>query len=176
MKRNIITACLLFVILAGCASVPVVPADTKFTLENFKVNLTQKLQVEGYPVQPEFTQIMKENFIASLKAGNLLAEPGSPRVMSVSVDIDYQRIFTGEGLSIKSKSAVAPFFGYTLVVTDGGIEKKRIIESRLTLDRGFFGNLKTFGTMGFGRTPKDELKDIKKITDYLAYKLDALKK
>lgn len=95
MKRNIITACLLFVILAGCASVPVVPADTKFTLENFKVNLTQKLQVEGYPVQPEFTQIMKENFLASLNAGNLLAEPGSPRVMSVSVDIDYQRIFTG---------------------------------------------------------------------------------
>lgn len=57
------------------------------------------------------------------------------------------------------------------MVTDGGIEKKRIIESRLTLDRGFFGNLKTFGTMGFGRTPKDELKDIKKITDNLAYKL-----
>ncbi len=177
MKKGILSMLLSMLILAGCASAPpILPADAKFTLDSFTVNLTQKFQVEGYPVQPEFTQIMKDKFIASLKARNLLAEPGVNNAMSVSLQINYRRVFAGEATPVPSKSAVTPEVSYTLVVSDHGMEKKQIAESGLRRNRGFFGNMKSIVTFGLGRTAKDELEDIEAFADYLANKLSTLKK
>ncbi len=177
MKKVILSARARMVTTsAPTATPPILTPDAKLALGDFAVNLTQKRQVEGYPVQPEFTRIMKEKFIASLKARNLLAEPTADSVMTVSIQIDYRRIFTGEDTPIVSKSAISPEVRYTLVVSEHGIEKKRIAESRLRRDRGFLGNLKGMATLGFGRTPEDELKDIEVFADYLANKIESLKK
>lgn len=173
MKNKILAVYFLFVILAGCASVPKLPADTKFALADFKVDLVQKLQIEGYPVQPEFSQIVKDKFTSSLKAKGLAGESGVNNAVSVSVDIKYKRQFSGEDTPFPSKSVMSPVFGYTLVVSENGVEKNRIVKSGLELKSGLLGSLKILGLL---RDAKDELSDIQKVTDLIAAEFVAIKK
>jgi len=171
MKGKVFLVLFVSLFIIGCASVPKLPADTKFSVTSLKVNLKQKLTVEGYPAQAEFSEIFKKSFIESLKEKNLLADSGAGNAMSVTLNIDYTRQFAGEDTPFPSKSVMAPKVNYTLVVTDKGVEKNRISNAGV-LNKGFLGSLKT---MGLANDPKSELSDIKKVTDSIANDLNAMK-
>lgn len=177
MKSNILSVLLSLIILTGCASSPglKLPADTVFSVESLKVNLTQKLQVEGYPKQAEFTELLKQKLNASLKAKGLLADSGASNIMSVSLVVDYQRRFAGEDTPIPSKSVMSPVINYVLIVSDKGVEKKRIVKNGLKLTKGFAGNMVSVATLGLGKDAKDEIKDLETFTDFIAAELKDLK-
>ncbi|MBN2400764.1 MAG: hypothetical protein JXN64_00035 [Spirochaetes bacterium] len=176
MRRSISLIMFSLFILAGCASVPKFPADTKFSVDNFKVNLKQKLQVEGYPAEAELTGILKEKINTTLKQKNLLTEHRAGNAMSVSIIIDYTRRFAGEDTPVPSKSVMAPEFGYTIVISENGVEKRRISEAKLEIKKGFLSNLATVATLGLGNDAKDELKDVQDVANYIAEKIEETKK
>jgi hypothetical protein len=95
--------------------------------------------------------------------------------MSVSIEINYQRRFAGEDTPLPYKSVISLVIGYTLIVFENGVEKKRIAKSGLQ-KTGFLSNLETAATFGLGNDAKDELKDIQLLADSIADELSALKK
>lgn len=174
MKKKFSVLLLISLFFIGCASAPKLPSDTRFAVKSIKVNLKYKLQVEGYPAQSEFSEIVKKNMIESLKEVNLLADSGQSSTMSVTIDIDYTRQFAGEDTPIPSKSVIAPLLSYTVIVYNKDTEINRIVKSG-TLNRGMLNNLKNVATFGLGNDIKDELSDIKKITNSIAAELNGLK-
>lgn len=174
MKQKFSALLLISLFFIGCASVPKLPADTKFAVKSMKINLKYKLQVEGYPAQSEFSEIVKKNMMESLKEANLLADSGQSSTMSITIDIDYTRQFAGEDTPIPSKSVIAPLLKYTVVVYNKETETNRIVKSG-TINRGMLNNLKNVATFGLGNDIKDELSDIKKMTNSIAADLNSLK-
>ncbi len=176
MKKNIFSVLFILLFIAGCASVQKLPEGTKFSIESFKVNLTQKYEVEGYPDQAEFSKIMEKEFMSSLKEKGLQADGSGKNTMNVSIVLDYKRQFAGEGISVSSKSVIAPELGYTIVVSQNGVETNRIAKSDLTISRGFLGNLKSVATMGLANDKENELKDMQTVASVLTDELKALVK
>ncbi len=119
----------------------------------------------------EFSAIMKEKINNSLNASGLFAEAGAVNVMSVVVDVDYQRRFAGEDTPIPSESVMAPVVGYTIVVKENGVEKNRVSKSNLVITKGFFGNLISVFTLGLGKDSKDEVVDIESFADHVVKQL-----
>lgn len=178
MKIKVLSVLLFSLIFAGCSttqsSSPKLPKNTKYLLGNLKVNLTQKLQVSGYPDNVELTKIVNEKIVESLKKSNLLGEAGAANTMSVSIDINYKRRFAGEDTPIPSKSVMAPLVGYTMVITENGVEKSRVTEELVVL-KGAGGNMLSALTLGLGKDAKDEVKDIESFADFIAGKLKNLR-
>lgn len=171
---KVIFAFASLLVLVGCGSTPVKPevsvasAPVKYSIEKIDVNLTQAIQVEGYPNKDEFTKILTDKTIEVFKKNNLLAAPTDSDSMTASISVDYRRNFAGDATPMPSKSVVAPTVDYVIIIFDHGVEKKRIVKSKQTTGKGFVGNLGTVFTMGLGNTAKDELIDIEKLANTFA--------
>lgn len=178
--KNRLSLIVVALLMFGCASTSVRPenklsANAKFLEPSLKVNLMQKLTVEGYPDQSEFSKLLQQKTIEALKAKNLIAEKSSEGALLVEIVVDYQRRFAGEDTPIPSKSVMMPIVHYRIVVSGNGIEKRIIDKDGMTVNRGFGSNLATTFTLGLGKTAKDELKDLEMLANGIASEVEALK-
>lgn len=73
--------------------------------------------------------------------------------------------FSGEDTPIPSTSVAAPLINYEIIIYDGDIEKKRIKNTNVTVNKGFGANLKTTFTLGLGKTAKDEEVDLQRLAN-----------
>jgi hypothetical protein len=103
----------------------------------------------------------------ALQAADLLADGPTGTAVEAVVSIDYQRRFAGDATPFPSESLVAPFFGYTIQLSNTDELIGTVADSDLTLIQGFWGNLKTVATMGAGGTPKDEKQHIAAVSNTL---------
>jgi hypothetical protein len=172
----------LAALLTGCGSTPTKPASsfslsagTKFSEPKVTVNLTQKITADGYPDESQMTKIIRDKITAELKNNSLLADTNTVNPMSLEFIINYQRRFAGEDSPIHSKSVMAPLISHTIIISEGSVEKHRIEESGLTINKGFGANLKTTFTLGLGKTAKDEQDDLQTLAVGLVSDIKELK-
>lgn len=155
-------------------SAQALPTGTQFSSPQIALNLSQRLTVEGYPDQKGLKSLMEEKAATAFKAENLIAPPNDPNALVVNIEVNYQRRFAGEDTPLPSKSVAQPIISYTIVISDHGVEKRRIEKSGLTVTQDFSGNLATVFTMGLGKTAKDEEKDIQLLAQDWAQQIKAL--
>ena len=181
MKKLVITSVFTAIFLMGCGSTPTkptsfsLPGDAKFSEPKVTVHLTQKITADGYPDEAQMTKIIQDKITAELKKNSLLADTSATNPLSLEFIINYQRRFAGEDTPIPSKSVMAPLIGHTIIISEGGVEKHRIEESGLTVNKGFGANLKTTFTLGLGKTAKDEEGDLQTLVNGLVADIKKLK-
>ncbi len=181
MRKLVVLPVFLAALLMGCGSAPVkpvsfsLPGDAQFSEPNVIVHLTQKITADGYPNEAQMTKIIKDKITAELKSNSLLAGVNTESPLSVEFVINYQRRFAGEDSPIPSRSVMAPLIGHSIIISKDGIEKHRVEESGLTINKGFGANLKTTFTLGLGKTAKDEEDDLQTLAKELVMDIKKLK-
>jgi hypothetical protein len=176
--QHILKSIALFVLLSGCGSTPIQPAqdslspNTTFSSVEIDLSLTQKQAVDGYPNQEQLTAIIKEKSLSKFDEVKLISAASN---YSAKISVKYQRRFAGEDTPIPSKSVMAPIVSYTIVIFNNGIEKQRVEKAGLTTNKGFASNLKTTFTLGLGKTAKDEEQDYEMLANTFKTELLSLR-
>lgn len=111
------------------------------------------------------TTDIKGKITNALKSNSMLAHSKLENPLSLEIVVNYQRRFSGEDTPIPSTSVAAPLINYEIIIYDGDIEKKRIKNTNVTVNKGFGANLKTTFTLGLGKTAKDEEVDLQRLAN-----------
>lgn len=180
MIRTFTISLFFLLFSAGCSSTPpatsaeTLPATARFMAPEITVQLTQSVAAEHYPDQEQFTRLLLDRTINTLKSQSLLAGSTAQTAFSIAINVNYRRQFAGDGTPFPSSSVREPKVDYTIVVSQDGIEKGRVERSAVTTRKGFASNLITGLTMGLGKTAQDEEEDIQILANTLVSELRAL--
>lgn len=182
MRGSFMFLLLAGLLMTGCSSAPTkssaqaLPPGVQFAEPEITVNLTQKRQVDGYPDQTEFARLLKEKTVVAFTENGLLATSVAEKVMTVKIEVNYQRRFAGEDTPLPSKSVMAPVIDYTIVIFDQAVEKGRIERKKLTINKGLGSNLASMFTLGLGKEAKDEEQDMQTLANSLAREVKVLRR
>lgn len=157
--------------LSGCMSskqnavnVSIVNENTKYSIKNISVTITDNENVKGYPNSLELTQKFREKFKKDLEDRNLLAKENEESV-AVSLDITYKRVFS----FVVSKAAVRILIDYKFKLEKDGQVILDDKEYNMTPSYGVFGNLATIAKqITCTSSAKDEERDFNKVANNFA--------
>lgn len=114
--------------ISGCGSSPkqakvepaVIPAGSQFTVKDFNIDLVQKLSFPNYLDQEQTRELMEMAFLAKLEEEGLLADNNDPKAIPLKVQVDYRRVFAGEGTPFPIDSIGVPRAYYSVYAVQNG--------------------------------------------------------